>query len=113
MDNISNTVMQVFKAFGAEKRKYSVRLTKIGCVDGHPPKIVIGQAIEGIFDGEVKIGISFNIEHALIVEGNSPLKRIFKGEKYDMFCTSIIHKILTNDTFETKNSIYKWEIINS
>lgn len=113
MDNISNnmrgTVMGVFAAFGG-KQKYNVTLTKIGCVDGHPPKIPIGQIVKGVLASEARVGLSFNIANAVIVEGGSDSEKNLKGVEYGLWCTSIIQKILSDDTFQTKNSIYKFDI---
>ncbi len=110
MDNISNTVMSVFKDFGAD-RLPNIKLTKIGCVDERVPKIPIGQIVKGILASEMEVGLSFNIKNAIITEGgNSSLKNM-KGIEYELWCTSIIQKILTEDTFQTKNSIYRWERI--
>ncbi len=51
MDNISNTVMSVFKDFGADKLP-NIKLTKIGCVDGRFPKVPNGQIVKGVFMAE-------------------------------------------------------------
>ncbi len=106
-----NTVMGIFKSFETKKTP-NVKLTKIGCVDGHIPKIPIGQVVKGIFASEVEVGLSFNIANAKIIEGGSDSKLNLKGVEYEYWCTSIIQKILTDNTFQTKNSIYKWEIIS-
>ena len=112
----AETVMGVFKAFGAE-RIPNVRITKIGCVEGHPPKIPVGQVIAGTFTHEVEVGTSFNLKNATVMammDGRSIPDTPFgglKGFKYKLWCTSIIQKVLSDNTFQTKNSIYKWEVI--
>ena len=110
-ETIAHTVMGVFGAFGAKKNLIKVRLTKINEVEGSVVKIPIGLTVEGYLVSEVRVGLSFNIKHALIIKGNSKFKNISKGDKYDLYCTSIIQKILSDNTFETKNSIYKWDLL--
>ena len=108
----SYNVMNVFKAFGAKTiSKPNVRITKIGCAEGHFPKVPIGQVVEGTFTDEVNVGESFNIKNATIIEGGNLSIKNMKGGKYKLWCTSIIQEILSNNTFQTKNSIYKWETI--
>ncbi len=110
---IAPTVWSVFKAYGAGKHTPNVRVTKIGCTDGCPPKVPVGQVVEGrIAIDEVAVGLSFNIAEATIVQGGNGTMKNLKGVKYDYWCTSIIQKVLSGNTFETKNSIYKWEAIN-
>jgi len=109
-NDIPNTVMGVFKSFGAEKIP-NIKLTKIGCVDGHKPKVPVGQVVEGILASQIEVGLSCNIKNAIIIEGGNKYKGNLKGIKYEYWCTSIIQKILTDNTFQTKNSIYKFEKI--
>lgn len=94
-------VMGILGEFTRKRPSLTVILTKIGCVDGHPPKIPVGLVIQGTLTSKAEVGFSFNIEPATVSDGT----------KWEMWCTSIIQKILTLDTFQTKNSIYKWEII--
>ena len=107
----SHITMNVFKAFGAKKMP-NVRITKIGCADGHPPKIPIGQVVIGTcsFD-KIMVGNSLNISDATIIEGGNFSESNLKGGKYRYWCTSVIQEVLKNNTFKTKNSIYKWEVI--
>jgi|GEM_PF-1802366 hypothetical protein len=100
MRNHAEVVMKVLTEFGTAEN-YRVRLTKIGCVEGHEPKIPIGQIIEGELTSKVEVGLSFNIKNAVMSDGS----------KWMYWYTSIIQKVLTDNTFETKNSIYKWEKI--
>lgn len=98
MEHISHTVMGIFKAFN-KKNKTNVRLTKIACVDGKPPKIPIGLVVEGLSNSDIRVGFSFNISPAILSDGT----------KWNSWCSSIIQEILPGNTFRTKNSIYKWE----
>ena len=111
MTDIPKTVISIFSAFGAKKVP-NIRLTKIGCTGDREPKIPIGQVVEGVFAGSLHIGNSFNIAHAIIKEGGNHSEKNRKGTEYTYWCTSIIQKILPNNTFETKNSIYRWEVIH-
>ena len=105
-DNV-RTVMGVFKAFGAEKIP-NVRLTKIGCANGKHPKIPVGQIVIGTLQSDIEVGISFNIRHARIT-----VPPLYDREtKYSLWCTSIIQKMNTDGIFETKNSVYKFEILD-
>lgn len=104
--------MGFFKAFSADVQPKKVRVTKIGNVDGSEPKVPIGQVVEGTFAGEIKVGFSLNLSIAKIIEGDVNFKRNMKGVTYTTWCTSIIQKILSDNTFQTKNSIYKLEIIS-
>lgn len=108
---IANTVMSVFKAYRAEKMP-NVRVTKIGCAEGCPPKIPIGTEVVGTFTNEVEVGASFNLANATIVKGGNLSPKNLAGVKYGRWSTSIIQKVFSGNTFETKNSIYKWEVIN-
>lgn len=110
--NIGNTVMGVFKAFGAEKNP-NVRVTKIGCAEGCPPKIPIGTEVVGTLTHGVEVGASFNIVNATIIKGGNLSPKNLAGVKYGRWSTSIIQKVLNDNTFETKNSIYKWEAIKA
>lgn len=105
----SKTVMGILKEFGI-KSKIKIRLTKTGCVDSSI-NIPIGQVVEGFFVNEVKIGESFNLTEATVIEGGSNSLRNLKGVKYSYWCTSVVKKIISDDTFQTKNSIYKVEKI--
>lgn len=100
------TPLNILKKFGAEMQP-NVRLTKIGCVDGCPPKIPVGQIVVGTLHSGIEVGLSFNIRHARV--RTSPY--FTEEKKYSLWCTSIIQEMLPNQTFRTKNSIYKWESI--
>jgi hypothetical protein len=73
-----------------------VKLTKIrSLLEGsHPNNIEEGYVETGYIIKEPTVGQSFLI-------GNSP----------KWFATSIVTKILDDNTFETMNSVYKWEEI--
>lgn len=105
----SEIVMGIFKTFGANE-KPKIRLTKIERVSGHT-KIPIGQIVEGTFVSEVKVGESFNLFLGEVIEGGGSSLDNLKGVKYDYWCTSVVKKIISDDTFQTKNSIYKVEKI--
>jgi hypothetical protein len=110
MQDGSEATMRVFKDFGATQLP-NIRITKLGCVDGSLPKIPIGQIVEGRFISEVKVGESFNLKYGKVIEGGSFEKKNLKGVTYTHWCTSIVQKIISDNTFQTKNSIYKWEKI--
>ena len=107
----SNAVMGIFKDFGAKKIPVKIRLIKTGCVEGSI-KIPVGQVVEGMFVSQAMVGKSFNLECATVIEGGNGTFRNTKGVEYSSWCTSVVQKILSDDTFQTKNSIYKLEIIS-
>jgi hypothetical protein len=73
-----------------------VKLTKI-------KSLLEGSHPNNIEEGYVKIGIV----HKPPTEGESFLMTT----NTTWFCTSVVTKILDNNTFETMNSVYKWEEI--
>lgn len=96
---IPRAVMGVFEAMAHKNTK--INLVKIGSVDDRSQKIPVGFTVEGgLGISEIKEGVSFNITNAKAGKVN-----------YDLWCTSIIQKILSGNTFQTKNSIYRWEYI--
>lgn len=107
-DQQIEVVMGVFKAFGATTKKSQVVLTLIKRISDHKHSqpMAIGTKICGALSYFPKEGQSFNIENAEI---------IVKGEdrrRSDLYCTSRITKFLPDNTFETQNSIYKYEILS-
>lgn len=74
--------------------KKTVRLTKLKEVENptHANNIEEGHIEQGYFLAEPKIG-----------------ERFYAGYGWS---TSQVKEILTENTFRTHNSIYKWEIIN-
>lgn len=106
----SITTMSIFKAFGANQRP-TIRLIKTGCVEGSI-KIPVGQVVEGTFVSEVSVGKSFNLDNATVIEGGNGTLRNTKGVQYSAWCTSVVQEILSDDTFRTKNSVYRLEIIS-
>lgn len=97
----SETVMKFFEQMSSGK-KVIVRLTKLG--DGekpkyapnHPRHIKPGFVVEGIMLRPVAVGESFYVDY--------PTAK-------NHFHTSVVEEILSENTFRTMNSIYKWEII--
>lgn len=98
----ADTVMSVFKSFSLGMRAFkTVRLTKLDngdtpkYPDGHPRHIKVGFTYEGLMPRPVAVGESFYV--------NPPNKSHFH--------TSVVQEILSENTFKTMNSIYKWEIL--
>lgn len=79
-----------------------VRLTKIGEVDKplHPHNIMIGQVYEGTMEKEPTLNERFNLNPISTRPGQRGIS------------TSGVLKILSEDTFETYSSVYKWEVID-
>lgn len=101
----AEAVMGVFKAFskGTKKKDYpTVRLTKLDNGEspkypvGHPRHIEVGRISQGLMLRPVAVGESFYVDY-LGMDNH--------------FHTSDVQEILSENTFKTKNSIYKWEII--
>ena len=114
--NGAHTVFSVFKALGARTQP-NVRLTKLKRASSHNSKVEVGQVIEGTLNSNIAVGLSFNIKNATVLsmiagysitpgQGSG-----LKGIEYKLWCTSIIQEVLSENTFRTKNSIYKWEVI--
>ena len=97
--NGSEITMRVFKAFGGAE-KTVIRLTKIKegknpkYASGHPRHIKVGSVAEGLMLRPVTVGESFYVDPP-------------KSKKH--FHTSVVQEILSENTFRTMNSIYKWE----
>ena len=95
--------MGVFRKFTRNRSFPIVRLTKLA--DGVNPKyptdhhrhIRAGLAAEGAMLRPVAVGESFYVDYP---------------DKENHFHTSVVQEILSENTFRTQNSIYKWEIIN-
>lgn len=109
IQTIPREVMRCIEAF--TKKPPKVRLTKIGCVNGHEPIIPIGHVVIGSFTTAPEIGNSFNLKNAKIIEGGNSSGRNKLGHTYEYWCTSIIEKVLPDNTFETQSAVYKWQII--
>lgn len=75
-----------------------VRLTKITDCENpkYPKNIEDGYIVEGKFQNEPKVGESF----------------VLYSKYHSLFKTSIVTEILSDNTFKTMNSIYKWTIQN-
>lgn len=99
----AETVMGVFKSFskGTKKTPPTIKLTKLAngetakYPDGHSRHIEVGFTYEGVMPRPVAVGESFYVN--------------YPNENH--FHTSVVQEILSENTFKTKNSIYKWEII--
>lgn len=104
MFNKEQIIMGVFEGLSTDKYvQYPiVRLTKIGegvspkYPVGHPRHIPSNTVAEGKMLRPVAVGQSFYVNHI-----DSP----------HHFHTSVVQEILSDNTFRTMNSIYKWEII--
>ena len=100
--DIGHTVMSFFRDMGAKTIKPFVRLTKLDngdnpkYSDGHNRHIKIGFSAEGLMPRPVRVGESFYVG--------------YPNDK-NHFHTSVVTEILSEDTFKTMNSIYKYEII--
>ncbi len=83
--------------------KSVVRVTKMGDGDsakyppGHSRHIKVGNVYQGLLLRPVKVGESFYVDYP-----NAP----------NHMHTSVVQEILSENTFRTMNSIYKWEIIS-
>ncbi len=101
----TKSVLSVFAAFTSKKGDNFpiVRLTKLDNAEnakypaGHPRHIKAGAIFEGLMLRPVAVGQSFYVD--------------FPTAKNHAH-TSVVQEILSENTFKTKNSIYKWEIIN-
>jgi len=100
----SGTTMSVFKRFCASLSKPMIRLIKLEDSEkpkyapNHPRYIKTGLIAEGLMLRPVTVGQSFYVDYP---------------HTKNHFHTSVVQEILSENTFKTMNSIYKWEKINN
>ncbi len=97
----SKVVMPFFKMMGAKASHVTIMVTKLEHGEApkyaanHPRNIKIGFTAEGLMLRPVAVGESFYVNYP---------------DAGNHFHTSVVQEILSENTFKTQNSIYRWEV---
>lgn len=97
----TEAVMGIFKAFGAKGNHKKVRLTKLEHGKNptrRSPPVEVGFILEGGMPRPLAVGESFYVLDA---------RELSSGVEYDRWYSSVVQEVFPDNRFRTQNSIYQ------